>query len=104
MSPSTFDWPDILREPPEVVLSAFVSGGTSPVWMCFATAWTSAILLVPILLLPAALVGHRQRAGPAHRDAGPLGRLGGAGRQRALPVQPGRPPGHRPARPPRLPP
>jgi hypothetical protein len=26
---STFDWPDILREPPEVVLPAFVDGGTS---------------------------------------------------------------------------
>jgi hypothetical protein len=52
---STFDWPDILREPPEVVLPAFVSGGTSLVWTWFATAWTYAILLVPILLLPAAL-------------------------------------------------
>lgn len=52
---STFDWPDILREPPEVVLPAFVAGGTSLVWTWFATAWTYAILLVPILLLPAAL-------------------------------------------------
>lgn len=52
---SAFDWPDILREPPEVVLPAFVSGGTSLVWTWFATAWTYAILLVPILLLPAAL-------------------------------------------------
>ena len=52
---STFDWPDILREPPDVVLPAFVAGGTSLVWTWFATAWTYAILLVPILLLPAAL-------------------------------------------------
>jgi hypothetical protein len=52
---STFDWPDILREPPDVVLPAFVDGGTSLVWTWFATAWTYAILLVPILLLPAAL-------------------------------------------------
>ena len=52
---STFDWPDILREPPEVVLPAFVAGGTSLVWTWFATAWTYAILLVPVLLLPAAL-------------------------------------------------
>jgi hypothetical protein len=52
---STFDWPDILREPPEVVLPAFVDGGTSLVWTWFAVAWTYAILLVPILLLPAAL-------------------------------------------------
>ena len=52
---STFHWPDILREPPEVVLPAFVAGGTSLVWTWFAVAWTYAILLVPILLLPAAL-------------------------------------------------
>jgi len=52
---STFDWPDILREPPQVVLPAFVAGGTSLVWTWFAVAWTYGILLVPILLLPAAL-------------------------------------------------
>src|ERR687889_1619690 len=52
---STFDWPDILREPADVVLPAFVAGGTSLVWTWFATAWTYAILTVPVLLLPAAL-------------------------------------------------
>jgi hypothetical protein len=52
---STFDWPDILREPASVVLPAFESGGRSLLWSWFATAWTYAILLVPILLLPAAL-------------------------------------------------
>src|SRR3954468_9108012 len=52
---STFDWPDILREPAAVVLPAFVDGGTSLVWTWFATAWTYALLLVPILLLPAVL-------------------------------------------------
>jgi hypothetical protein len=52
---SAFDWPDILREPPDVVLPEFTDGGTSLVWIWFATAWTYAILLVPILLLPAAL-------------------------------------------------
>jgi Domain of unknown function (DUF4386) len=52
---STFDWPDILREPPEVVLPAFVAGGASLVWTWFAVAWTYGILVVPILLLPAAL-------------------------------------------------
>ena len=51
---STFNWPDVLREPPAVVLPAFVAGGTSLVWTWFAVAWTYAILLVPILLLPAA--------------------------------------------------
>ena len=55
MLSSTFDWPDILREPADVVLPAFVAGGTSLVWTWFATAWTYAILLVPILLLPAVL-------------------------------------------------
>src|SRR3954470_12714651 len=52
---STFDWPDILREPAAVVLPAFAAGGTSLVWTWFATAWTYALLLVPILLLPAVL-------------------------------------------------
>jgi Domain of unknown function (DUF4386) len=52
---STFNWPDILREPPDVVLPEFVAGGTSLVWTWFAVAWTYGILLVPILLLPAAL-------------------------------------------------
>jgi hypothetical protein len=52
---STFDWPDVLRERAEVVLPAVVAGGTSLTWTWFATAWTYAILLVPILLLPAVL-------------------------------------------------
>ena len=52
---STFDWPDILREPADVVLPAFVAGGTGLVWTWFATAWTYAILIVPILLLPTVL-------------------------------------------------
>ena len=52
---STFDWPDVLREPADVVLPAVVAGGTSLTWTWFATAWTYAILLVPILLLPVAL-------------------------------------------------
>jgi Domain of unknown function (DUF4386) len=52
---STFDWPDILREPPAVVLPAFVAAGTGLVWTWFAVAWTYGILVVPILLLPAAL-------------------------------------------------
>ena len=52
---STFEWPDILREPADVVLPAFVAGGASLLWTWFATAWTYAILLVPILLLPTVL-------------------------------------------------
>ena len=62
----TFDWPDILRQPADVVLPAFVAGGPSLVWTWFAVAWTYAILAVPILLLPAAL---NRRADPALRVA-----------------------------------
>jgi Domain of unknown function (DUF4386) len=51
----TFDWPDILRQPADVVLPEFASGGTSLVWTWFAVAWTYALLAVPILLLPTAL-------------------------------------------------
>jgi hypothetical protein len=67
---STFEWPDILREPAEVVLPAFVAGGTGLVWTWFATAWTYAILLVPVLLLPAAL---GRRGDPVLRVATYLG-------------------------------
>lgn len=67
---STFDWPDILREPGSVVLPAFTAGGTSLVWTWFATAWTYAILAVPILLLPAVL---RRRNDPVLRAATYLG-------------------------------
>src|SRR4051794_1612369 len=59
---STFDWPDILREPADVVLPAFVDGGPGLGWPWFATAWTYAILLVPILLLPAVLGRRRDQA------------------------------------------
>ena len=67
---STFDWPDILREPGSVVLPAFAAGGAGLVWTWFATAWTYAILAVPILLLPAVL---RRRNDPALRAATYLG-------------------------------
>src|SRR3954454_21777911 len=63
---STFDWPDILREPADVVLPSFVAGGTNLVWTWFATAWTYALLIVPILLLPGVL---RRRDDPVLRVA-----------------------------------
>ncbi len=63
---STFDWPDVLREPADVVLPAFAAGGAGLVWTWFATAWTYAVLLVPILLLPAVL---GRRGDPALRAA-----------------------------------
>jgi hypothetical protein len=52
---ATFDWPDILREPASVVLPAFSAGGDGLIWTWFATAWTYAILAVPLLLLPRVL-------------------------------------------------
>jgi len=58
---ATFDWPDILREPADVVLTRFAAGGPSLVWTWFATAWTYAILAVPILLLPT-VIGRRDDA------------------------------------------
>jgi hypothetical protein len=67
---STFDWPDILREPADVVLPEFAAGGTSLVWTWFATAWTYAILIVPILLLPSTL---GRRSDPVLRVATYLG-------------------------------
>lgn len=52
---ATFDWPDILRENADVVLPAFSAGGDTLIWTWFATAWTYAILAVPLLLLPRVL-------------------------------------------------
>jgi hypothetical protein len=52
---ATFGWPDILREPAGVVLAAADEGGAALVRTWFATAWTHALLGVPLLLLPAAL-------------------------------------------------
>ncbi|MBG6225401.1 hypothetical protein IWX63_001973 [Arthrobacter sp. CAN_A2] len=67
---ATFDWPDILREPPGVVLPAFADGGPGLVWLWFATAWTYGLLAVPVLLLPAAL---GLRSSPALRVATSVG-------------------------------
>ncbi len=69
---STFNWPDILREPASVVLPEFVAGGDSLVWTWFATAWTYAIIAVPVLLLPTAL-GRRED--PALRVATFIGAI-----------------------------
>ena len=67
---ATFNWPDVLREPADVVLPAYVAGGTSLVWTWLATAWTYAILAVPILLLPTVL---GRRDDPALRVATAVG-------------------------------
>jgi hypothetical protein len=62
VSSSTIDWPDILRQSAGVVLPAFAAGGNSLVWTWFATSWTYGLLLVPVLLLPAALGRRRDLA------------------------------------------
>src|SRR3954452_3150403 len=67
---STFDWPDILREPATVVLPAVMAGGTGLVWTWLATGWTYALLVVPILLLPAVL---GRRNDPVLRAATAIG-------------------------------
>jgi hypothetical protein len=67
---STFDWPDVLRRPADTVLTEFAAGGSSLVWTWFATAWTYGLLVVPVLLLPAAL---GRRDDPALRVATYLG-------------------------------
>jgi hypothetical protein len=67
---ATFNWPDVLREPADVVLPAYVAGGTGLVWTWLSTAWTYAILAVPILLLPTVL---GRRGDPALRVATAVG-------------------------------
>jgi len=67
---STFDWPDILREPADVVLPEFADGGTSLIWTWFAVAWTYGVVAVPMLLLPAAL---GRRDDPVLRAATAIG-------------------------------
>jgi hypothetical protein len=57
-----FDWPDVLREPAEVVLPAYIAGGPALVWAWFAVAWTYGLLAIPVLLLPAALGLHENPA------------------------------------------
>jgi hypothetical protein len=52
---ATFDWPDILREDAGVVLPRFVAGGNALIWTWLATAWSYALLAIPLMLLPTVL-------------------------------------------------
>ena len=52
---ATFDWPDILREPADKVLTEYTAGGTGLTWTWFATAWSYGLLAIPILMLPQAI-------------------------------------------------
>lgn len=52
---STFEWPDILREDADTVLTKFDEGGNTLIWTWFAVAWTYFILIFPLLLLKGVL-------------------------------------------------
>jgi hypothetical protein len=54
----TCEWPDMLRQPADVVLPEFAAGGATPVWTWFAVAWTYAVLAVPILHAPGDAAGR----------------------------------------------
>jgi hypothetical protein len=60
---ATFDYPDILRQPTEVILSAFTAGGPALIatWYAFALA---ALLLIPVSLAHA-FAGTRLTTAPA---------------------------------------
>ncbi|MEV5961924.1 DUF4386 domain-containing protein [Kribbella sp. NPDC051952] len=52
---ATFDWPDILREPADKVLTEYVAGGAGLTWTWLAVAWSYGLLAIPILMLPKAI-------------------------------------------------
>jgi hypothetical protein len=47
----SFEWPDILREDPDHILTEFQDGGDSLVFIWFAVAWTFFLLIFPVVLL-----------------------------------------------------
>lgn len=53
-----FDWPDILRENPDYVLTQYDDGGTALVWAWFAVAWSYFLLLPPVVLLGSVMERH----------------------------------------------
>ena len=61
----TFEWPDILRQSPDVVLSRFTAGGGSLIWTWAAVGWTYGLLLGPVLMLDAVLRPQAHRWLPA---------------------------------------
>ncbi len=52
---STFDYPDILRQPTGQILTQFAAGGTGLIAQWLAFAWLSVPLLVAMWMLPRAL-------------------------------------------------
>jgi hypothetical protein len=64
-----FDYPDILRQPPSNVLTAFAAGGTALVWTWYAFALT-ALAMIPLAVAVA--------FGPADWQRRPVIAVGGA--------------------------
>lgn len=55
---ASFDYPDILREPPGEILSRFAAGGQELLWNWLAFAWIGFPLLLAIILLQRVLEGE----------------------------------------------
>jgi hypothetical protein len=72
---STFEWPDILREDADTVLTKFDEGGNTLIWTWFAVAWTYFILIVPLMLLRGVLE-REDRPSPLLAVATTLGAIG----------------------------
>jgi hypothetical protein len=70
----TFDYPNILRQAPGMILTRFAAGGPSVVWTWLAFAWLGLPILVGIVLLPRAM-GDRTPAGQAALFFGSAGAL-----------------------------
>jgi len=69
----SFEWPDILRQDLDYILSKFEDGGDSLVFIWFAVAWTYFLLIFPVVLLGRVLdqegrsSGTRRGDGNSHR-------------------------------------
>lgn len=48
---ASFNWPDILRESPDSILTSFREGGSTLIWTWLGVAWSYLLLLVPVFLL-----------------------------------------------------
>jgi hypothetical protein len=73
---ATFEYPDILRQPPAYVLETFAAGGNRLILTWLAFAWLGLPLLLAIVLLPKLYKDHSL---PLLRIATTLGVIGAAG-------------------------
>jgi hypothetical protein len=60
-----FDYPDILREAPGIILTRFAQGGPGLIWTWLSFAWVGAPILLGIILLPRVLERPNQRSNSA---------------------------------------